>query len=109
MSNSIVIRVIGPTTSIAITDTASTPVLITQKGNDLVNYAEFTNTGTASISIKVSTISADAVHPVAGTPGDYLLKGTSSVILAVPANPYYVSGITISGTSTLYVTPVDSQ
>jgi hypothetical protein len=109
MSNSIVIRVIGPTNLIAVSGTASTPLLITQKGNDLVNYAEFTNTGTASASIKISTVSEVAVHPEAGTPGDYLLKGASSVILAVPANPYYVSAITIAGTTTLYVTPVDSQ
>jgi hypothetical protein len=109
MSNSIVIRVVGPTNSIAVTDTASTPILITQKGNDLVNYAEFTNTGTASASIRISTVSSLAVHPVAGTPGDYLLKGATSVILAVPANPYYVSAITIASTTTLYVTPVDSQ
>jgi hypothetical protein len=109
MSNSIVIRVIGPTTTISLSDTASTPVLITQKGNDLVNYAEFTNTGSASAYIRISNAAENAVHPVAGTPGDYILRGTSSVILAVPANPYYVSAITISGTTTLYVTPVDSQ
>jgi hypothetical protein len=109
MSNSIVIRAIGPTYTIAVTTTASTPILITPNGNDVVNYAEFTNTGTASASIRISTVSSLAVHSVAGTPGDYLLKGASSVILAVPANPYYVSAQTIASTTTLYVTPVDSQ
>jgi hypothetical protein len=109
MSNSIVIRVIGPTSSISLTDTASTPLLITPKGNELANYAEFTNTGTASAYIRISTVAENAVHPVAGTPGDYILKGTTSAILAVPTQPYYVSAITITGTTTLYVTPVDSQ
>ena len=109
MTTTIGIRVIGPTSTIPLTDTASTPILITPKGNDVVNYAEFTNTGTASACIRISHAAENAVHPVAGTPGDYILKGTTSAILAVPTQPYYVSGITITGTTTLYVTPVDSQ
>jgi hypothetical protein len=109
MTTTIGIRLIGPTSTIAVTTTASTPLLITPKGNDVVNYAEFTNTGTASAYIRISNSAENAVHPVAGTPGDYILKGTTSAILAVPTQPYYVSAITITGTTTLYVTPVDSQ
>lgn len=109
MSNSIVIRSIGPTSVIAVSTSASTPLLITQNGNDQVNYAEFANTGTVPVAIRISTVSSAAVHPVAGTPGDYILNHDTSVILAVPDKPYYVSAITVSGSSTLYVTPVDAQ
>jgi hypothetical protein len=83
--------------------------LITDNSNDQVTWAEFTNTGTASTYIRISTLPEDAEHPVAGTPGDYILKGATSVILAVPGNPYYVSAITIASTTTLYVTPVTAQ
>jgi hypothetical protein len=109
MSNSIVIKVVGPTSAIAVTTTASTPLLITPKGNELANYAEFTNTGTASASIRISTVAENAIHSEVGVLGDYILKGATSVILAVPAKPYYVSAITIASTTTLYVTPVNSQ
>jgi hypothetical protein len=109
MTTSIGIRVIGPTSAIAVTTTASTPLLITPNGNDVVNFAEFTNTGTASASIRISTVAGNAVHSEAGVLGDYILKGATSAILAVPAKPYYVSAITIASTTTLYVTPVDSQ
>lgn len=109
MSNSIVIRSIGPTSVISVSTTASTPLLITQNGNDQVTYAELANTGTVPVAIRISPVSSLAVHPVAGTPGDYTLNHDTSVILAVPDTPYYVSAITVSGTSTLYVTPVDAQ
>jgi hypothetical protein len=109
MSNSIVLRVIGPTYAIAATTTASTPLLITPNGNDVVNYAEFTNTGTASASIRISTVAENAIHSETGVTGDYILKGATSAVLAVPAKPYYVSVITIASTTTVYVTPVDSQ
>lgn len=109
MSNSIVVRPIGPTSAIAVSSTASTPLLITAAGNDQVTYAEFANVGNQPVAIRISTISSSAVHPVAGTPGDYVLNHDTSTILAVPSKPYYVSAITVTGTSTLYVTPVDSQ
>jgi hypothetical protein len=109
MSSSIVVRPLGPTSIIAVSTTASTPLLITQKGNDQCTYAEFANTGTVPVAIRISQLSNAAVHPVAGTPGDYTLNHDTSVILAVPSSPYYVSAITVSGSSTLYVTPVDSQ
>ena len=109
MSQSIVVRPLGPTSVIAVSTTASTPLLITQKGNDQSNYAEFANTGANPVAIRIATSSTAAVHPVAGTPGDYILNHDTSVILAVPSSPYYVSAITVTGASTLYVTPVDSQ
>lgn len=109
MTTSIGIRPAGKTTIIAVTTTASTPVLITDSLNDQVTWAEFANTGSVPVAIHISMGSESAVHPVAGTPGDYTLNHDTSVILAVPANPYYVSAITASGTSTLYVTPVTAQ
>ena len=109
MTTTIGIRPVGKTTIIAVTSTASTPVLITTSSNDQITWAEFANTGTAPVAIRIATASQNAVHPVAGTPGDYILNHDTSVILAVPTIPYYVSAITVSGTSTLYVTPVDAQ
>lgn len=109
MTTSIGIRVVGKTTLIACSTTASTPVLITTSSNDQINWAEFSNTGASAVSVTFTTIATDAVHPAAGTPGDYTINENTSVILAVPNVPYYVSAITPSGTSTLYVTPVDAQ
>ena len=109
MSTYIVVRPLGPTSVIAVSTTASTPILITKNGNDQSTYAEFANTGTNPVAIRISQLSSAAVHPVAGTPGDYTLNHDTSVILAVPSNPFYVSAVTVSGSSTLYVTPVDSQ
>jgi len=109
MTTSIGIRPVGKTTVIACTTTASTPVLITSNSNDQVTWAEFANDGAQVVSIRISTAAEDAVHPVAGTPGDYTLNHDTSVLLVVPSSPYYVSAITISGSSTLYVTPVTAQ
>jgi len=109
MTTSIGIRPVGKTTVVAVTTTASTPVLINTQCNDQINWAEFSNTGTSLISVAISTIARDAVHPVAGTPADYSINENTVVILAVPTVPYYVSAITPSGSSTLYVTPVDAQ
>jgi len=109
MTTSIGIRPVGKTTIIAVTTAASTPVLITTNSNDQINWAEFANTGTAPVAIRIATTSTNAVHPVNGTPGDYTLNHDTSIVLSVPTIPYYVSAITASGTSTLYVTPVDAQ
>lgn len=109
MTTTIGIRPVGKTTIIAVTTSASTPVLITPAGNDQVTWAEFANDGTKPVSIRISTAAENAVHPVADTPGDYVLNHDSQVVLAVPNKPYYVSAITLTGTSNLYVTPVDAQ
>lgn len=109
MTTSIGIRPVGKTTIIAVSNVASTPVLITDSTNDQVTWAEFSNTGAQPVAIHISRASENAAHPVAGTPGDYVLNHDSTIILAVPSDPYYVSAITASGTSTLYVTPVDAQ
>jgi hypothetical protein len=109
MTTSIGIRPVGKTTVIAVTTTASTPVLINTNSNDQINWAQFSNTGTSAVSVHFSTIATNAVHPSAGTPGDYTINENTAVILAVPTIPYYVSAITPSGSSTLYVTPVDAQ
>ena len=109
MTTTIGIRPVGKTTTIAVTTTASTPVLINTNCNDQITWAEFANTGTQLIAIAVSTIARDAVHPSAGTPGDYVINENTSVVLAVPTSPYYVSAVTVTGSSVLYVTPVDAQ
>jgi hypothetical protein len=109
MTTTIGIRPVGKTTVIACTTSASTPVLITASSNDQVTWAEFANDGAQVVSIRIATAAENAVHPEAGTPGDYTLNHDTSVVLAVPSKPYYVSAITITGTSTLYVTPVDAQ
>jgi hypothetical protein len=109
MTTSIGIRPVGKTALIAVTTTASTPVLITDTSNDQVTWAEFANTGTVPVAIRITPAAENAVHPVAGTPGDYTLNHDTTVLLVVPSSPYYVSAITVSGTSTLYVTPVTAQ
>lgn len=109
MTTSIGIRPVGKTTVIAVTTAASTPVLIANSSNDQTTWAEFANDGGKPIAIRISKSAENAVHPVAGTPGDYILNHDASVILAVPSSSYYVSAITLSGTSDLYVTPVTAQ
>jgi hypothetical protein len=109
MTTSIGIRPVGKTTVIACTTTASTPVLITDNSNDQVTWAEFANDGAQPVAIRISTAAENAIHPVAGTPGDYTLNHDATVLLVVPSSPYYVSAITVTGTSTLYVTPVTAQ
>ena len=109
MTTSIGIRPVGKTTVIAATTTASTPVLITNNSNDQVTWAEFANDGAQPVAIRISIAAENAVHPVAGTPGDYTLNHDTSIVLAVPPKPYYVSAITVTGSATLYVTPVTAQ
>jgi len=109
MTTTIGIRPVGKTTVIACTTTASTPVLITPSSNDQVTWAEFANDGSQAIAVRIATAAENAVHPVAGTPGDYVINENTSVVLVVPSKPYYVSAITISGSSTLYVTPITAQ
>lgn len=109
MTTSIGIRPVGKTTIIAVTTTASTPILISTNSNDQINWAEFSNTGGSAVSVTFSTIARDAVHPAVGTPADYTINENTAVIIAVPNVPYYVSAIAPSGSSTLYVTPVDAQ
>ena len=109
MTTTIGIRPVGKTTIIAVTTSASTPVLISTNSNDQINWAEFSNTGTSAISVAITHVATNAVHPSAGTPGDYTINENTAVVLAVPTVPYYVSAIAPSGSSTLYVTPVDAQ
>jgi hypothetical protein len=109
MTTSIGIRPVGKTALIAVTTTASTPVLITDSSNDQVTWAEFANAGSVPVAIRITPAAENAVFPVAGTPGDYTLNQASSVLLVVPSSPYYVSAIAGSSTSTLYVTPVTAQ
>lgn len=109
MTTTIGIRPVGKTTRIAVTTAASTPVLITTSSNDQITWAEFANVGNQEVAIKISTLSTSAVHPVVGTPGDYVLNHDATIVLAVPTIPYYVSAVCITGTTTLYVTPVDAQ
>jgi hypothetical protein len=109
MTTSIGIRPVGKTTIIGVSTAASTPVLIANNSNEQVTWAEFANDGAKPVAIRISTAAENAVHPVAGTPGDYTLNHDSSVLLVVPSGPYYVSAITTSGTSNLFVTPVTAQ
>lgn len=109
MTTSITIRPLGKTTIIACTTSASTPVLITPTSPDQMNYAHFVNTGTNPVAIKIATASTNALYPVNGTPADYILNHDSDVVLTCPSAPFYVSAITGTSTSTLFVTPVAAQ
>lgn len=115
MANTSVIRLAGLTNIIAVTSTASTPLLVNDDTNDQVNYCSFVNNGTKACAVKVSPgngSGVSAVFPVAGTPGDYVLPPLMEVpvVLAVPTTPFYVSAVCASGdTTTLFVTPAADQ
>lgn len=115
MSNSVVLRVVGKTYAIDLTDASSTSVTIAQSGtNDQVNYAAFINPGAKACFVTVSPLATApaATKAVAGTPGSFFLPAgmTQPVVLAVSPNYFSVTGICASTeTTTIYVTPVGNQ
>jgi hypothetical protein len=114
MSNTTVLRPVGVTTAISVGATSTAATLITASTNDQVNYASFINTGATYVAVSLGDANvAAAVLPVSGsTTGNFVLPASMTVpiVLAVPANPYYVRMIgSASGPSIVYVTPVGDQ
>ena len=112
MSNTIVLRPVGQTTYISVTDTSSTAKTVSVVGNDQANYAAFLNTGTNPCAITIAPSSAGVSTYPATNPGSFVLPAAMNypLVLAVPSTSFSVTAIAASGKTTdLFVTPVDNQ
>lgn len=125
MSASIVIRPLGPTAALSVANTQHAAVAITNPGQDITNFAAFTNVGATDICVIILPLTSTGTAPVAPTlvfpvdgtptiPTSFILPHsmTSPIILAVPNsnNGFAVSAIgSAAGPSIMYITPVGDQ
>ena len=116
MANTSAFRLGGQTLGLSVGTTAHSAVALTSNTPDLINFVACTNTGTATVAIKFSTISSDVAKlPTDGTFGDFVLPAgmTTPILIAVPAvnmqYPVYVTAIASAGTNLVYVTPTVDQ
>ena len=112
MSNTLVLRPVGPTTYVSVTATSSTAKTVSVVGNDQANYAAFLNTGSNPCAVTVAPSSAPASTYPSTDPGSFVLPGsmTYPIVLAVPSNSFSVTAIcAATKTTDLFVTPVDNQ
>jgi hypothetical protein len=116
MSNTNVLRPIGPTTYVAVTTSSSTAVTISASGNNQMDYCAFLNTGTTPIAITIVPVVAGSgsagvtAFPADGASAKVVVLGVSMqmpMVIAVPP----VFSVTALGTASvgLYITPVGDQ
>ena len=116
MSNTTVIRPVGSTTAIGVSNSSSTAVTISWSNNDQVNFASFLNTNSFPVAVNIAQSSAGAaVLPTAGNSSVSYVLGVSMsqpIVLSVPNQSNSFSVTAICGganTGTIYVTPVGDQ
>ena len=116
MANTSAFRIGGSTLGLSVGTTAHSAVALTSNTSDQINFVACTNTGSATVAIKFSTILTDVAKlPTDGTFGDFVLPAAmeTPILIAVPAvnmqNPVYVTAIAASGTNLVYVTPTVDQ
>jgi len=114
MASTSVVRTAGMTYALSVSSTVHSSLLIDDTTNDQINFASFLNTGLSPIAVKMANYSPapNAVFPVDGTPGDYVLPPsmTEPIVLAVPTTPFYMTAISNSAVAgILYVTPTADQ
>ena len=116
MSNTIVMRLAGATTTLSVGATAHSAVTVSAVGgNVLSNYASFLNTGANTVAIEVSPTGVTATTATIGADGatgSFILPAsmTKPIVLAVPANSFQVSAIgSAAGPALVYVTPLSNQ
>ena len=114
MSNTNVLRYVGPTTVIGISGTASTATTISASGNNQMDYCAFLNPTANIVTINIVPVvggvgSAGAAAFPTSTPNNTYILGVSMqepMVFTVP-NTFSITAIGTSGT--LYVTPVGDQ
>ena len=114
MANTSVIRLVGQTYALSVSNSSHASVTITDTTNDQVNFASFLNPSSVAVAVKFSSAATcpAAVFPVDGTPGDFVLPPLmeSPIVLAVPTTPFSMTAIGASaGPSVIYVTPAADQ
>jgi hypothetical protein len=112
MSNTIVLRPVGPTAYISVTATSSTAATVSVVGNDQSNYAAFLNTGANPCAVTIAPSAAPAATYPGASAGSFVLPAAMNypIVLAVPSTSFSVTAICASTKTTdLFVTPVDNQ
>lgn len=112
MASTSIMRPIGPTQALSVTNTIHTPVLLTLFTNDQCNFMAAINVGTVAVAYKVSQTGVNAVLPVDGTPGDFVLPPLMEfpIIISIPAlNPQVTAIAAAIGPTMCYFTPVGDQ
>ena len=113
MSNTNVLRYVGPTTVISISGTASTAVTISPSGNNQMDYCAFLNPTANIVTINIVPVvggvgSAGAATAASGTTNQIVLGINMQMPMVIAVPPVF--SITTIGTSgTLFVTPVGDQ
>jgi hypothetical protein len=115
MTQSIVLRNIGPTVAISVTAASSTAVTVASTSNDQGGFASFLNTGATVIALTIapSAITAPvSVLPVPATPQTVIMLPANMVMPVIYATPpsFSVTAIgSAAGPSLVYITPVAPQ
>jgi len=113
MSNTNVLRYVGPTTVIAISGTASTATTISASGNNQMDYCAFLNPTANIVTINIFPVvggvgTAGAATAASGTTNQIVLGVSMQTPMVIAVPPVFsISAIGTSGS--LYVTPVGDQ
>ena len=113
MSNTNVLRYVGPTTVIAISGTASTATTISASGNNQMDYCAFLNPTANIVTINIVPVvggvgTAGAATAASGTTNQIVLGVSMQTPMVIAVPPVFsISAIGTSGS--LYVTPVGDQ
>ena len=113
MSNTNVLRYVGPTTVIGISGTASTATTISASGNNQMDYCAFLNPTANIVTINIVPVvggvgTAGAAIVASGTTNQIVLGIAMQTPMVIAVPPVFsISAIGTSGS--LYVTPVGDQ
>ena len=113
MSNTNVLRYVGPTTVIGISGTASTATTISASGNNQMDYCAFLNPTANIVTINIVPVvggvgTAGAATVASGTSNQIVLGINMQMPMVIAVPPVFsISAIGTSGN--LYVTPVGDQ
>lgn len=110
MSQSIVYKLLGPTTRLDVVNTVHKTVTVSGPSNEPSNYASFMNIGASPVHVVVVPQSVnnppDAVFPTDGTPSDGFTVPPlmqTPMLVAVPPVGFKMSAISNSATATTLV------
>ena len=115
MTQSIVIRNIGPTVAISVTATTSAAVTVSSTSNDQGGFASFLNTGATVVALTLAPgaiTAAASVLPAPGAPQTVIMLPANMVMPVIYATPAIFSVTAIgsaAGPSLVYITSVAPQ
>ena len=112
MASTSIMRPIGPTQALSVTNTIHSAVPLTLWTNDQCNFMAALNVGSVSVAYKVTQSGVAAVLPVDGTQGDFVLPPLMEfpIIISIPALTPTITAIASAvGPTMCYFTPVGDQ